>query len=447
MSDKKVAWKANAGPQTEALRRVEFEVGFGGSRGGGKTDAGLAWLLYDSDHPKYKALVVRKNQVDLSDWLERATEFYKPYGVKRVGSTFKFPKGGIIKTGHLKDDNAFEKYQGHEYQKMLLEELTQIASENNYLKLLASCRSTVPGLTPQVFASFNPDGPGFFWVRKRFNIKGIPNSPSVTIDAKTGLSRVFIPSKLSDNPFLNQDPTYRAFLDGLPDGIREAWRDGSWSDPKIEGAYYTGDIQRAREEGRIGFIPYRADLPVHTVWDLGISDAMAILFFQKDSKGIYLIHAYSNEGLGLPHYISYLNRIAMERNYVFGKHYAPHDANKRELATGQTIIQSAEKLGIKFEQIPMLGIQDGIMKVRLVFSRLFINEQECEQALNAWLNYRKQWDEKNLRYKDDPIHDWSSHYADTLRYLAVIEDKITNEVKKKTTYVYEEKPLYGAIGI
>jgi len=62
-----------------------------------------------------------------------------------------FPSGATIKTGHLKDDQAYTKYQGHEYQRMLIEELTQVPDEKRYLQLLASCRSTVEGIKPQVF--------------------------------------------------------------------------------------------------------------------------------------------------------------------------------------------------------------------------------------------------------------------------------------------------------
>lgn len=444
-------WKPNPGPQTEILTRTEFELGFGGARGGGKTDAGLAWLSRDSNHPKFRALVIRKNATDLSDWLERASAFYAGTGAKRIGTHIQFPSGGIIRTGHLKDDNAFGKYQGHEYQRMLIEELPQIGSEANYLKLAASCRSTIPELRPQIMSTFNPDGPGFFWVKKRFNIEGIPLKPIVTIDKMTGLTRCFVPSKLSDNPYLNQDETYKAFLNGLPDGLREAWRDGSWNDPNIEGAYYTKEIQQARIERRIGLVPFRPEYKVHTVWDLGISDSMTILFVQKDALGIYIIDCYSNEGFGLPHYHAKMQEWQSSKGYVYGKHYAPHDSNKRELATGKTIIQSAKEMGLIFEQIPMIGIVDGILKVRTMWPRIYINEIACEQALNAWLNYKKSWNEKELRFSDEPVHDWSSHFSDTLRYLSLVEDKFFNDdTKKKPIRVAdleEDKPLYNSIGI
>ena len=219
--------------QEECLRRSEYEVLFGGARGGGKTDAGLVWLLDGIDNPRYRALVIRKNADDLSDWVDRATRMYSGLGAKIAyrPAEVTFPSGATIKTGHLKDDQAYTKYQGHEYQRMLIEELTQIPEERRYLQLLGSCRSTIPELRPQIFASTNPGGVGHQWVKKRFIDPAPPNTPF--IDQSTGRSRIFIPSLVTDNPTLiDNDPDYIKFLDGLKDTdieLWKAWRLGDWN--------------------------------------------------------------------------------------------------------------------------------------------------------------------------------------------------------------------------
>lgn len=426
-------WRPHDGPQTFFLACVasgEYaEIFYGGARGGGKTDGGIMSLLYDKDHPLYRALVIRRNADDLRDWSDRSTRWYTSQGAEKVGNPpeYTFPDGAKIRTGHLKDSNAYSKYQGHEYHKMLIEELPQIPSENNYLMLIASCRSTIPELRPCVISNGNPDGPGFAWVRRRFGIKGTPTQPTITIDPVTGLKRIFIPARLSDNPALSKDPTYKQTLDGLPDGLREAWRDGCWDDPVIKGAYYTREIMQARKEGRIKLIPHDPTLKTHTVWDLGIDDSMAIGFFQRVASETRLVGYYQNEGFGLEHYSQKLKELAVEKNYQYGKHFAPHDANKRELGTGMTIIQTAAKLGIKFIAVPQVGLDGGIQKVRLMWTRFYINESECEQALSALRNYHKVWDESLLKFKNEPLHDWSSHCSDMVRYAAVVEDQMTNE--------------------
>jgi hypothetical protein len=426
-------WKPNSGPQytfLEAVASGEYdEILYGGARGGGKTDAGIMSLLYDADQPLYRALVIRRNADDLRDWSDRAERWYSTQNFTKTGTPPEFvhPIGSKIRTGHLKDQNAFSKYQGHEYHKLLIEELTQIPREEDYLKLKASCRSTIEKLRPCTISNCNPDGPGFYWVKKRFRIEGTPTQPIITIDPVTGLKRIFIPSRLADNPHLAKDPTYKAFLDGLPDGLREAWRDGSWDDPIIKGAYYTKELDQARREGRIKTVPFDPALKVHTVWDLGIDDSMSIGFWQRTATDIRLINYYQNENFGLDHYFGVLEDYRKEYKYNYGKHFAPHDSSKRELSSGKTIIQIAKDMGYDFIRIPLSGIQDGILAVKLMFPRVFINEPLCEQAISAWRNYRKKWNDALLKYDDEPLHDWASHASDMLRYTAMIEKQMTNE--------------------
>ena len=155
-----VLWKPHKGPQTYALSIKDcYECLYGGARGGGKTDAGIVWMLKETANSLFRGLVIRRTADDQSDWLDRASRIYT--NAKFVGKPTKieFPSGAIIRTGHLRDDQAYTKYQGHEYQRMLIEELTQIPDEESYLKLLSSCRSTID-IKPQVFCTANPGGKG-----------------------------------------------------------------------------------------------------------------------------------------------------------------------------------------------------------------------------------------------------------------------------------------------
>jgi len=402
--------------QKTALERSEFEILFGGARGGGKTDAGQAWLLYDKDNPLYKALVIRRNADDLSDWIARARVMYTRCGGIVSGNPpiIKFPSGAFIKTGHLKDENAYEKYQGHEYQKMLIEELTQIPREIHYLKLISSCRSTVEEIRPQVFATTNPGNAGHKWVRSRFVDVGPPET--TFLDPITGRSRIFIPAKVDDNPSLmEKDPDYVHFLDGLPDGLREAWRDGSWDDIEVEGAYYVKQLTQVRSENRISTGLYDPALKVNTAWDLGIGDATSIWFFQQHGFEVRLIEYYETQGEGLPFYA----KLLQDKPYIYGYHLAPHDIEVRELGSGLTRLEVARKLGIPFTVVPKLPIEEGIDTVRRMFNKCYFDKDKCEDGINALSQYRKEFDEKKNEFKNKPLHDWSSHAADAFRYLAL----------------------------
>lgn len=229
--NEEIIWKPFP-KQSEALSRLEYEILFGGSRGPGKTDAGINFLLYDIDNPKLRALIIRRNADDLRDWSDRANQIYFTQGAVKAGNPpeFRFPSGAIFRTGHLKDDQAYTKYQGHEYHRMLIEELTQIPTLEMYLRLLASCRSTVKELPPQVFATTNPGGIGHGWVKSRFIDPSPPGIPFV--DKTSGRSRIFIKATIDDNPILKDtDPDYVKSLDALKDTNEElyrAWRFGDW---------------------------------------------------------------------------------------------------------------------------------------------------------------------------------------------------------------------------
>lgn len=436
-------WKPT--PKQEiALRQSPkeiYEIGYGGARGGGKTDAGIVWMGYDIEHSKLRGLVIRRNAEDLKDWIDRAEQAFKSDGAVKTGTPgdFHFPSGAVIRTGHLKDENAYSKYVGHEYHRMLIEELNLIPSEDSYLKLISSCRSTITELPPQVFSTFNPSDAGFAWIKKRFNIHGTPIDPIYTTDRVTGLKRVFVPARLEDNPFLNKDQTYYSFLKGLPDGLRQAWLHGSWEDPIVQGAYYTAELEQAKNEGRITrIVPYDPRLLTHTVWDIGMDDFTCIGFWQRTANDIRCINYYQNNEQGLDHYLAKLEEYQRTSSYRFGSHYLPHDANKRELATGQTVVDVARKAGFKFTVLPKENnIMDGILRVKMMFPRIFIHGETCQPLTDALRNYRKEWDENLLKYKDSPVHDWSSHASDMLRYTSMVENKMINEEEDNSRLVWD----------
>lgn len=186
-----------------------------------------------------------------------------------------------------------------------------------------------------------------------------------------------------------------------------------------EGAYYGKEMQRAEREERICKVPHEPNALVDTWWDLGIRDAMVIWFTQTVGREVHVIDYYSETGEGLPHYRRMLDEKAKEFGYSYGTHNGPHDIKVRELGSGKSRYETAEALGIKFEMVPNIPVQDGIDQVRSFLGKCWFDREKTEAGRLALMSYHKSWDEARKVFSSHPEHDWSSDPADAFRYLAV----------------------------
>lgn len=184
----------------------------------------------------------------------------------------------------------------------------------------------------------------------------------------------------------------------------------------VEGAYYTVEMREANAEGRIGRVPYDPATGVVTAWDLGVGDSTAIWFAQMVGPEVRLIDYYESSGVGLDHYVSVLN----SKGYNYTDHILPHDVRVRELGTGKSRLETLDSLGVRPITIaPQLNVDDGIQAVRSMLNRCWFDAERCERGVDCLRQYRRDYDENNKSFKARPLHDWSSHCADAMRYLAV----------------------------
>lgn len=207
----------------------------------------------------------------------------------------------------------------------------------------------------------------------------------------------------------------------------------------VEGAYYTKYLDRMRVKGQIGMVPWEAGVKVNTAWDLGVRDSTTIIFFQVIGQTIRIIDCYENSKHGLEHYA----KVIEQKEYVYGKHVAPHDIKVRELGSGITRLEKARQLGIKFTVAPDVSIEDGIESVRSAFSKIWIDERACGPLLKALENYRQEYDVRKKVYKSHPLHDWSSHWADTMRYLCITLPRMRDGLSAEDLDKRYQEAVYG----
>ena len=192
----------------------------------------------------------------------------------------------------------------------------------------------------------------------------------------------------------------------------------------IKGAYFARELSLMREQGRIKIVPYDEGLKVHTVWDLGIGQAMGVGFFQRVMNEIKMIDYWEGSNKeGIPQAI----KAIKNKSYVYGLHFAPHDINTTDIGTGKTRKETASSLGIEVEDVPRMSVDDGISAAKLFLNKLWVDKNNCEIWLDYIAQYHQEWDDNRGMFTQKPYKDFTSHAADVLRYAALVENKMTNE--------------------
>ena len=238
MNDATVIWRPTA-KQAEFLSCPAREVLYGGGAGSGKSDGLLMAALSQVQNPLHRALILRRSFPQLRDLIERSHDLFMPLGANytRQDRQWRFRSGAIVEFGFLDADSDRYNYQGRQFSFLGFDELTQWAADSAdasgepvngaYLYLLSRLRTREgSGLRHEVRATTNPGGVGHNWVKSRW---GIPDDggASERRDPITNFRRVFIPARLTDNPYLaNTD--YARGLDALSEADRKTLKEGRW---------------------------------------------------------------------------------------------------------------------------------------------------------------------------------------------------------------------------
>lgn len=266
-----IIWKPQGGPQTDLITCPVPEILFGGARGGGKTDAVIGKWAYHANQYGENAhgVMFRRTFKQLEEVLKRTRELYPKIGATYsvTTQTWSFPNGATLKLRHLDNEVDAQAYQGHQYTFLVFEEATNWATSRPIDMLRATLRSA-KGVPTQLICTANPGGPGHNWVKSRY-INPNRNGYEIINDPDSGLTRVYIPSKLSDNKIMvENDPTYQARLKqtGAAHMVR-AWLEGDWD--IVAGGFFD-DVFRAERHVLTPFnLP--PDWQIITSFDWGFS--------------------------------------------------------------------------------------------------------------------------------------------------------------------------------
>ncbi len=238
-------WYPLPGPQTLAMEMLEVcdVVGFGGAAGGGKTDLGIGAAL--TKHTR--SAIFRRESKELTAVEDRIEELLgDKQGWNGQKGIWRFAPGKQIEFGSCKDAGDEQKYQGRPKDFLLLDEATNLL-ESQARFLMGWVRTTLPDQHCATLMTFNPpqDSDGewvisYFapWLDPNHLVPAAPgeiryflmlagkeiewpDGDPVIIEGEelTPQSRTFIPSRISDNPFL-LGTGYMTQLQAMPEPLR-----------------------------------------------------------------------------------------------------------------------------------------------------------------------------------------------------------------------------------
>jgi len=200
----------------------------------------------------------------------------------------------------------------------------------------------------------------------------------------------------------------------------------------IQGSIYWKEVDEAERNHQFTDVPYDPRMLVHTVWDLGKNDQTCIGFYQSNGITVRKIDYLSGSRKGLPDWI----KEVKAKPYMFGKHFAPHDivVSDFSLSGNQSRWEVAQSMGIEFTMVPNLSVQEGIDAGRRMFKRLYVDKTKCADWLEAIPQYTRIYDEEHKIFKDAPLHDWTSDFADEHRYAALCYGEFTNAAQSQQQF-------------
>jgi hypothetical protein len=302
---REVLWRPLPGPQTMALNSKADVIGYGGAAGGGKTELALGKAL--TQH--HEVLIMRREATQLKGIirrLERLLGGRDGYNGQDKRWASAGPRRVDIEFGSCPNPGDETKHQGNPHDLLCFDEAANfLESQVNFL--LGWNRTTRAGVRSQALLTFNPPTSAegrwiveFFgpWINKRHPLYPTPPGeiryvvtvpqdndtyryewvkdarPCVIAGGKlvfdfnpddyrpedivTPQSRTFIPSRISDNPYLARSG-YMRVLQAMPEPLRSQmlygdFEAGMTDDPwqVIPTAWVNAAMARWRRPAKLG---------------------------------------------------------------------------------------------------------------------------------------------------------------------------------------------------
>ena len=420
--------KLNPGAQTEFVLGDEKFSAFIGGLGSGKTYAGILRGLKFALQPKphgiyhpphgliaaasYRALddvIVTKLQEICA--VTGVADFEKDF--KKSTNTLTLRNGAIIRLRSLdKPDNII---RGPEYSWAFIDEGRNVSLQD--WKLVTG-RLRQPGYKRGAWVASTPNG--YDWMHRVFHDEGDLHSTEYK-------DSHWYNAPMRENIHLDSD-----YLDEM-----DVSYSGRWHEQEVLGHFIglvEGGVFPEWDDKRFCVpLQYRRELPVYTCWDFGIGDPGVCVFFQLDWKVVDL----KERSILLPS-ISVIDMIEgkdmsskewadayhawveaeLPEGVVPRGNYGDPAGEQRRVGMKTSVIEDLRAAGVNIMAAPRKP-QDYAIRIlsnMMADGRVLVDSQRTKRVSNALGTHKWKLDKDGIRTGDTPVHDWTSHIVDALRY-------------------------------
>lgn len=232
--------------QQQALMSPAAEVLYGGALGGGKSYlARVASIIYSAEIPGLITYLFRRTFKEVlanhvhtpGGFLEMLEPMMRTNDVvfSKSDYSFTFWNGSRIQLAHSQYESDIYTHQGAQIGFLIVDEATSFTADMiRYIRSRVRLGSlNIPdkwkGLFPRILYTANPGGVGHNYFKSGFVNQG-PDHVFKAPDDDGGMTRQYIPAKLTDNKILlANDPDYATRVKGMgrPEVV-QAMLDGNW---------------------------------------------------------------------------------------------------------------------------------------------------------------------------------------------------------------------------
>ena len=156
--------------QVEFFKANATHIGYGGSRGGGKSWAGRRKaVMLCMNYAGLKGVILRRTMPELRNnhIIPLMSELHGYAKYNSDQRAFLFPNGSRLCLGYCDNEGDLLQYQGQEFDFIEFEEATHFPEE--WIKFICtSLRTTRTDFKPRVYYTTNPGGVGHAYIRRIF---------------------------------------------------------------------------------------------------------------------------------------------------------------------------------------------------------------------------------------------------------------------------------------